>query len=226
MRSFKKGFTLAEVLITLAIIGVVAAMTIPSLIQNTNKQELVTALQKEYATFSQAYNLVLLENGGDITSIITGITNTDDVNFLNAFSTKFKMIKNCGSEMGCWYASSQKGLNGTQVNTNIDQGFNTMYAKAILADGAMILIDISNATCSGTAGTTNLGVCGNLVVDINGAKGPNTVGRDYFNFWITKTGIYPFGIDNDGKICDPAAEADLTNRGCAARVIKEGGMHY
>ena len=42
----KKGFTLAEVLITLGIIGVVAAMTMPTLIQNHQKRSLEVATQK------------------------------------------------------------------------------------------------------------------------------------------------------------------------------------
>ena len=50
----KKGFTLAEVLITLGIIGVVAAMTIPTLIQNTNSVRFATQFKKSVSTLSQA----------------------------------------------------------------------------------------------------------------------------------------------------------------------------
>ncbi|MDD3238143.1 MAG: type II secretion system protein [Candidatus Gastranaerophilales bacterium] len=50
----RKAFTLAEVLITLVIIGVIAAMTIPSLLNNTNKQETITSLKKSYSVLSQA----------------------------------------------------------------------------------------------------------------------------------------------------------------------------
>ena len=50
----RKGFTLAEVLITLGIIGVVAAMTIPTLIQNTNSVKFATQFKKDISTLSQA----------------------------------------------------------------------------------------------------------------------------------------------------------------------------
>ena len=50
----KSGFTLAEVLITLVIIGVIAAMTIPTLLSNTNKQETKTALKKAMSIINQA----------------------------------------------------------------------------------------------------------------------------------------------------------------------------
>ena len=47
-----RGFTLAEVLITLVIIGVIASMTIPTLMNKTNKQEYVSRLKKAYSTLS------------------------------------------------------------------------------------------------------------------------------------------------------------------------------
>ncbi|MBP7211391.1 type II secretion system protein, partial [bacterium] len=52
----KKAFTLAEVLITLGIIGVVAALTIPTLMQRTQDREAISALKKFYSTLSSAYN--------------------------------------------------------------------------------------------------------------------------------------------------------------------------
>ncbi len=59
----KKGFTLAEVLITLGIIGVVAAMTLPTLITKYKEQETVTRVKKFYSVFSQAYTMAVLDNG-------------------------------------------------------------------------------------------------------------------------------------------------------------------
>ena len=64
-----RGFTLAEVLITLVIIGFIAAMTIPTLINKTNNQEYVSKLKKAYSTLSQATNRIITEEGnprGDI----------------------------------------------------------------------------------------------------------------------------------------------------------------
>jgi prepilin-type cleavage/methylation N-terminal domain protein len=58
-----QGFTLAEVLITLGIIGVVAAMTIPVLIANHKKQEVVTKLEKVYTVMNQAIKMSEVENG-------------------------------------------------------------------------------------------------------------------------------------------------------------------
>src|SRR5574344_1001217 len=59
----KSAFTLAEVLITLGIIGIVAAMTLPIVISNKEKSEIVSRLQKSYSTISQAYQYGINENG-------------------------------------------------------------------------------------------------------------------------------------------------------------------
>ena len=50
----QKGFTLAEVLITLGIIGIVAALTLPSMINNSNKKEFEALLKKQYSALQQA----------------------------------------------------------------------------------------------------------------------------------------------------------------------------
>ncbi|MBQ8168255.1 type II secretion system protein, partial [bacterium] len=59
----KKAFTLAEVLITLAIIGVVAAMTIPTLIGNYKKLVVEVRLAKFYNNMNHALKLSTLDNG-------------------------------------------------------------------------------------------------------------------------------------------------------------------
>jgi prepilin-type N-terminal cleavage/methylation domain-containing protein len=58
-----QGFTLAEVLITLGIIGVVAALTMPALISNHRKNVTLTKLKKVYSVMNQAYGLAVVENG-------------------------------------------------------------------------------------------------------------------------------------------------------------------
>lgn len=59
----KKGFTLAEVLITLGIIGIVAAMTLPALLHNYKKQEIEAKIKKFYTNMAQAVKLSEIDNG-------------------------------------------------------------------------------------------------------------------------------------------------------------------
>ncbi len=60
-----KGFTLSEVLITLGIIGVVAALTIPTLIQNVSNRDVETKLKKFYTTINEAHKFAEAEFGND-----------------------------------------------------------------------------------------------------------------------------------------------------------------
>ncbi len=65
-----KTFTLAEVLITLGIIGVVAALTLPAIVSTTKNKELETGLKKGYSTLAQALKMYEQENGYPVTSSI------------------------------------------------------------------------------------------------------------------------------------------------------------
>ena len=93
-----KGFTLAEVLITLTIIGVIAAITIPNLMQRYQEHSTVNKVKKFYTNFQQAYTLAVRENGP-----VNEWINADG-SFANAqivfdelFKKHFKIAKDCGS---------------------------------------------------------------------------------------------------------------------------------
>ena len=75
----KSGFTLAEVLITLVIIGVIAAMTIPTLLSNTGKQETKTALKKAMSVINQAITLNYALTGNEMSSIVNDQTNLNEL---------------------------------------------------------------------------------------------------------------------------------------------------
>ena len=63
MKKFFKGFTLAEVLITLTVIGVVAALTLPTVISHHNKKVVETKLAKFYSTMNEAIQRSIIDNG-------------------------------------------------------------------------------------------------------------------------------------------------------------------
>ena len=88
------AFTLAEVLITLGIIGVVAAMTMPSLITNYQKKQTVTQLKKAYTELSQVIKSAEQENGmietWDVSSMLKGQEGAD--RFANEFLIPYIML--------------------------------------------------------------------------------------------------------------------------------------
>ena len=65
---------------------------------------------------------------------------------------------------------------------------------------------------------------GHLLVDVNGNKEPNTLGKDVFQFWITKYGIFPLGTVDDTDT--PFSSCRTTGQGCTAWVITKGNVDY
>ena len=108
----KKAFTLAEVLVTLGIIGVVSAMTVPTLMQNHQRKTYVTQLHKVYNEFSQA----LVQYQTDRNAInLTEAGLTSQVNFNSFISNYFKTVQMCDSLTPC-FTDDYKTLNGGGVN--------------------------------------------------------------------------------------------------------------
>lgn len=90
-----KGFTLAEVLTTLGIIGVIAALTIPNVINNSRNKELESKFKKSYSILSEAVKLMKIDEGNVWQNYI--YQNTGSINgFYNAFIKYFKVAKDCG----------------------------------------------------------------------------------------------------------------------------------
>ena len=180
------AFTLAEVLITLGIIGVVAALTMPSLINRTQKQELVAQYKKVYSVISQAYLMILNDNGGSF----DGLANSDN-DYIDIFSKYIKDVKVCktNEEVTKCYLDSYKHLDGGVVNTDVGTILTT-------PDGATLRFNHSSSACTGTTELKEPIGCGRIRVDVNGVKKPNTVGYDIFDFYITQKGILPRGHED------------------------------
>lgn len=109
----KKGFTLAEILITLGIIGVIAALTIPTLVANTQKTQTVTKLQKFYSNMSQAFNLSIADNGPQSSWNYGAISSgTDTLVWFNTYLApylKFTTVKSNPTDAGAIWVYFQDG---------------------------------------------------------------------------------------------------------------------
>lgn len=227
-RNFKSAFTLSEVLITLGIIGVVAAMTMPSLIVKSKEKETVAKLKKVYSTISQAFLMSINDNSTpdnwDSRSFTEdGITNRSGI-VVDNFVKELKIAKDCGyGAKGC-FAKSYEILTGGSDRSFEDL---TRYYKVILLDGSSLAIEGSNIdSCISTS------ICGEIWVDINGPRKPNVIGKDVFFFNITKNKIKIRGEElTNGDLqtgCRLTINGPGENRGyeCSSWVLINENMDY
>ena len=104
------AFTLAEVLVTLGIIGVVSAMTIPSLTQSWQKQAYVAQLKKVYSQLAQAAALAIQEEQADTLDESKYIGSEGAKNFLRTY---FKVVNDCGNNSTPCFANSYRSISGS-----------------------------------------------------------------------------------------------------------------
>lgn len=218
---FKKAFTLSEVLITLAIIGVIAAITVPMLIADAHKQETITQLQKTYSTLARTTALAIADNGPVETWSIEGLS-------ADGFSKHYLLPYLYVMENKDESEFNYKTLNGKSVSANYGSVF-------YLNDGSKVSVK--------TPDISEYGKQVRVYVDINGDKNPNRMGRDVFtfNYWIYQPPIedngsgykissgsfIPWGINwsrelimngPEGYQCNRQSSGDL----CAALIVKDG----
>ena len=166
LKSFKSGFTLAEVLITLGIIGVVAAMTMPTLMNSTNGAQYRTAYKKALSVLSQAVVLNVALDDFDLSQTSTNSTGvTNDASVYALFMNRMNVVKTADSNSSeDWTASNDNTVKfGKSATTNYTLFFN---------DGITFTFPNDVAACTAGNATTPGNICEG-VIDVNGAKNPN-----------------------------------------------------
>ena len=219
----KSGFTLAEVLITLGIIGVVAAMTLPGLLVKTKEKEAVTRLKKVHVTLESAFRLAENEHSEVVNWFDIKDTKTNSEIFYRNLKPYLKVIKDCGFKEGCFHDGYVKTLDGRNYNK---YNSNPQEYKIVLSDGTAIMFYLSNPDC-----TNEWNACGNIKVDFSTKNGDYTMGKDFFIFDITKKGIIPAGLQRDEdypfeNYCNISKNTDANGRSCAGWVIYNENMDY
>lgn len=226
-----RAFTLAEVLITLGIIGVVAAMTLPSLMFAYQKNAIYQQFRKEYAVLSAATTLLREEYGGDFSNVFP---TRDDM--MNAFATKLDTVKTCTiaqDAQDCFHKTTDiKTLGGAALGGNWTSGNST---SMVLKDGVKIIFydnAYSVPACDNWIvfkNGQNQG-CQIIGVDINGDNGPNVFGRDILCFYLYKYGIIPDGVpttDDYNRLCDPTDTSNGNNGiACGGKMYLAGSMNF
>ena len=220
------GFTLAEVLITLGVIGVVAALTLPSVVANYQKEATVAKLKKTYSVVNQAILQSIVENDD-----YSNWEKPNDANTNNAFFEKywlpyFKGAVVCTWRNLCGYGSratlsstfyrlneSSSGISGKPI-TLTAIGF-TDRSTIMLPDGSVVIY---------FNGYNNSAIPASwILIDINGGQKPNTYGKDVFLFDRNNKGML---VPRCNNFTTEQINKDCSNKGsgecCAARIINNG----
>ena len=192
----KSAFTLAEVLITLGIIGVVAALTIPSLIQKYQMKSFEVAFKKQYSVLNNAINYIQLNNNlsecyvtvikviyqGNLVDNYSG-NNSDCVALKNELISNLKLTP-ISQYSGFTSISKVRADGGVMINGSIDYYSALMYSSNfyLLPDGVVVMFSDSDVR---PFFYNDL-----IFIDVNGAKGPNRWGYDVFCLTlVSKNGV-------------------------------------
>ncbi|MBE7712090.1 MAG: type II secretion system protein [Cyanobacteria bacterium SIG31] len=222
-----KGFTLAEVLITLAIIGVVAAITLPSFLSDTTAAQIGPKLSKAVSAFEQANEALLAASSVDLltdTDVFPADSNgsVDLTSYGEELSNHLKITEFTYPENG-YNAIDNSEEDSCEVGASFDE------AKAFLSkDGIMYLINKDQAPSDPSAAPHKQRI-GNVYIDINGVSTPNEMGTDIFVFtWWNDGSLRPVGAQNWNGLSTaptwrtlcPANDIPTDYKACAGHVFE------
>lgn len=246
----KIAFTIAEILIVIAILGFVAAVTIPVMVKDYLRTLYSTGAKETYAQFNNVLKKInadyQCDNDLRCTNIFANGTTTQTLG--KEFVKYFKVAIDCETSIDqkCWPDNTNDNFDGSSSTNN---NFNTSnyYYKFTGANGMSYAIhnykDDYSADCANNASTGVFGnnsfmsqVCGVLIVDVNGYRKPNTKGKDTFIFYITNGRgplAYPSGGMDDNmagtnnywnqesrNYCNTSTNTD--GKYCTARLLDKG----
>lgn len=201
--STKAGFTLAEVLITLGIIGALAALTMPVLVGNYQKKQTVTKLKRAFSVLSQAILMSELDNE----STEFWNYNLEAKEFYDIYLKKYLITTEDVQFSEIRKVVTYRYLNNTKAEGAIWN--NNSYAIK-LNDGTFVIIDGWFDAIEGNSR--------NIIFDINGLAKPNKIGRDVFYFRLyKKKGL--IGYDESG---DQGCERNAKGYSCSQKIMEDG----
>ena len=229
----KKGYTLAEVLITLAIVGVVAALALPALFRNIGSVTIGEGLARGVELVQQGTTNIKMEaqNNSDEGTAFENLASirksdigldgdnyiTDDNSFYNDTKSFFAM------EDVTYDVGSVKGYDDSDVNENLVSNFTAYKFNKV-----NVVVAFQNVTNNNIANAENDDIISRVLIDANGTAAPNRFGKDVFLFGLTNDGrLIPAGTnkyhDFDVNVAVGACDGDDVGNGtaCAARVASD-----
>ena len=199
----KAAFTLAEVLITLGIIGVVAAITMPVIVHKYRTNVLKNQFKKSYSVLSQALTLTSKELGGNLHEMFKD----EPAGFSGAIlfrDTFYKFLIPAADlkESTDIFKFAPYNKNQPSDSESATMGLGAYPGYVVLGDGSAITVLKNNGRL-------------NVLVDINGLKRPNRVGYDVFLFVVdTKKDILTSWSTDAATYCSKTSTNSYNGRAC------------
>ena len=208
-RTKQFAFTLAETLIVMGIIGVVAALTLPNLNSSTGEKEKVAKVKKIYQNLNDAFGRAEAVYG-PFDEWCAGYSGSCRSRHFERMLEFMKVSKKCDSVTSCTITIDQNG----------SCGFGATYSRgAILADGSTIVF--SGDSTDYTSGWFRF--------DIDGTqKGANKQGYDVFSFDVDhENGVHVVTPTSDSSyVTYDSREKFFYDKSATAWIINFGNMDY
>lgn len=224
----KSAFTLAEVLITLGVIGVVAALTLPNLMSTYKAHTLKTQFMKANSTLQQVFRLMQADDESLDPSDYPRNSDGHLQDFYKIFFNYLSGATDCKS----FTTSAKKGCFNANKNEERTKEYKTLDGKKdvhysffddgqiLLSNGTLLLFEHPD---SGEGGASHIWI----FADINGANNPpNRLGYDLFAFQFLEGGIRPMGAagteySNIDVYCDINGTNGWNGMTCTAKAISD-----
>lgn len=193
----KNAFSLAEIVVTIAVLGVIAAITVPSLQADARKKAQAAQIKKVYSELNQAVNLFTSDNG--TIKMYRASAFTDQESFEEKFVKKYlNVVKVCpkGDSKDC-FSDEIKAVSN-------------LYPSYLLDNGVALQFQVAFPATRSTLRSP-------IIVDINGPNKPNKTGRD----------VFAFAFDyNNGNVYSYLAPSTCQNATCSADDLKQTNTVY
>ncbi len=177
--SHRKGFTLAETLITLGIIGVVATLTLPNLVSNYKKKVYVAQIQKAYNQLFNAFSNVMLDE--EVDDLSDSSLSTDEG--VEAFLKKyFKAVLFCKPDED---GSNKNSIKNCLAENYLNIQKNRQMSATSMISGTLVTCAVINtgaAICLKPFTSSNNSV--QVSIDVNGKNKPNIAGYDFYSLLV------------------------------------------
>lgn len=235
----RNGYTIAEAIITMAIIGVVASLTIPTFISSYRKTVYANSLASAVSNFDNAMTTMMMKEGVDdlldtkawkaVSNSLSRNTSDDKIEEFMAEITKVLPIEGYEKDLRRYSALANPG-----AAPNITFGAPVTFRTKAGVEYMIYATGISKANAKAEAATLLSGSnyhnkAAEVYIDVNGANEPNVQGRDWFRFDLGTDGnLYPFGGRDQSLYAGGAYNPEtncVTNKNgyhCAAYLMENG----